>query len=82
MVSPGSIAPPVIDQLPVAASAPLEQDAAGFVEHDRGRSRDEAIRLRRVGVVEEVAAAHHAATDVPIGPAVAQTSSRPRRAPR
>ena len=36
-------------------------------------SRDEAIRLRRVEVVEEVAA-HYAATDEPIGTAVAQTS--------
>ena len=33
-------------------------------------------------VVEEVAAAHYAATDEPIRTAVAQTSSRPRRAPR
>ncbi|MDQ3660388.1 MAG: hypothetical protein M3454_04870 [Actinomycetota bacterium] len=35
----------------------------------------------RVGVVEQVAAAHYAATDEPIGAAVAETSSRPRRAP-
>jgi len=35
----------------------------------------------RVGVVEEVATAHYAATDEPIGAAVAQTSPRPRRAP-
>jgi hypothetical protein len=75
----GALAAPC---LKFRSSSSASTSAAGFVEHDRGRSRDEAIRLRRVGVVEEVAAAHYAATDEPIGTAVAQTSSRPRRAPR
>lgn len=49
----------------------------------RSRRRYRPLRFcsSRVGVVEQVAAAHDEDTDETIGAAVAETSPRPRRAP-
>ncbi|MCZ7589355.1 MAG: hypothetical protein M5U27_10985 [Gaiella sp.] len=65
------------DRPVLVVGAPVEEDPSLVVDHDRRRGRNEAVRLRRVRVVEEVAAgAHGAVGGVGIGTDVAQMSSR------